>query len=267
MTRHQRGFTLIELLVVIAIIAILAAILFPVFAKAREKARQTSCLSNIRQLSTGILSYAQDYDEKFPCPDYPDPTWVLPPPSRQSSPPPDNWDPWGVNHGYRDATFPYMKSGNIHVCATYERPNEPLWYHPRAWVEMKIRRSYAGCHSWAHGGYAPRGRPIGETPRPSTSLLLMESRYEYSDLGTWVLPWPSWLDANKGAFTSHNGMCNWSFMDGHAKAMKPQATFGALNWAPGQVPADDFLWEWWSGPDSNVLRGWQQQCGQIPEYR
>ena len=59
----RRGFTLIELLVVIAIIAILAAILFPVFAKAREKARQSSCLSNLKQLGLAALSYAQDYDE------------------------------------------------------------------------------------------------------------------------------------------------------------------------------------------------------------
>jgi prepilin-type N-terminal cleavage/methylation domain-containing protein/prepilin-type processing-associated H-X9-DG protein len=65
MTR-RRGFTLIELLVVIAIIAILAAILFPVFAKAREKARQTSCLANVKQFSLAILSYAQDYDEALP---------------------------------------------------------------------------------------------------------------------------------------------------------------------------------------------------------
>lgn len=62
----RRGFTLIELLVVIAIIAILAAILFPVFAKAREKARQTSCLSQCKQLGLGLLQYTSDYDERFP---------------------------------------------------------------------------------------------------------------------------------------------------------------------------------------------------------
>jgi prepilin-type N-terminal cleavage/methylation domain-containing protein len=72
---HQRltgktGFTLIELLVVIAIIAILAAILFPVFARARENARRSSCLSNMRQIGVGILQYNQDYDEYYPyyCP-------------------------------------------------------------------------------------------------------------------------------------------------------------------------------------------------------
>jgi prepilin-type N-terminal cleavage/methylation domain-containing protein len=62
----MRGFTLIELLVVIAIIAILAAILFPVFAKAREKANQTTCLNNLRQIATGLLMYAQDREEILP---------------------------------------------------------------------------------------------------------------------------------------------------------------------------------------------------------
>ena len=62
----RNAFTLIELLVVIAIIAILAAILFPVFAQAREKARQTSCLSNEKQIGLGIMMYAQDYDEMYP---------------------------------------------------------------------------------------------------------------------------------------------------------------------------------------------------------
>jgi prepilin-type N-terminal cleavage/methylation domain-containing protein/prepilin-type processing-associated H-X9-DG protein len=63
---RRRGFTLIELLVVIAIIAILAAILFPVFSRAREKARQASCMSNLKQLATSTLMYVQDYDETFP---------------------------------------------------------------------------------------------------------------------------------------------------------------------------------------------------------
>jgi prepilin-type N-terminal cleavage/methylation domain-containing protein len=63
--RPCRGFTLIELLVVIAIIAILAAILFPVFAQAREKARQTQCLSNARQLALAVQSYLQDHEEAF----------------------------------------------------------------------------------------------------------------------------------------------------------------------------------------------------------
>lgn len=64
--QSRSGFTLIELLVVIAIIAILAAILFPVFAQAREKARSASCLSNTKQLGLGLVMYVQDYDETFP---------------------------------------------------------------------------------------------------------------------------------------------------------------------------------------------------------
>jgi prepilin-type N-terminal cleavage/methylation domain-containing protein len=67
MTRRQlRGFTLIELLVVIAIIAILAAILFPVFAMARERARLSACISNMRQIGTSLMMYVQDYDETYP---------------------------------------------------------------------------------------------------------------------------------------------------------------------------------------------------------
>lgn len=71
MRTNRKGFTLIELLVVIAIIAILAAILFPVFAKAREKARQASCLSNVKQLGLACLMYMGDYDQTYPCVDAP----------------------------------------------------------------------------------------------------------------------------------------------------------------------------------------------------
>jgi prepilin-type N-terminal cleavage/methylation domain-containing protein/prepilin-type processing-associated H-X9-DG protein len=66
MSRTRHGFTLIELLVVIAIIAILAAILFPVFARARAKAQQAGCLSNVKQLALGLLMYVSDYDDRFP---------------------------------------------------------------------------------------------------------------------------------------------------------------------------------------------------------
>ena len=71
--RGSGGFTLIELLVVIAIIAILAAILFPVFAQAREKARATACTSNLKQLDLALMMYGQDYDENMPTCGYPGP--------------------------------------------------------------------------------------------------------------------------------------------------------------------------------------------------
>ncbi len=118
MTRVRSAFTLIELLVVIAIIAILAAILFPVFAQARESARQTSCLSNTKQLNLGILQYVQDYDEKFPI-------WCF-----GVNNDPNQWaplfgpgtpdKPWGVwknrHFGWDKAVQPYVKNVQIFRC-------------------------------------------------------------------------------------------------------------------------------------------------------
>jgi prepilin-type N-terminal cleavage/methylation domain-containing protein/prepilin-type processing-associated H-X9-DG protein len=97
--RTRKGFTLIELLVVIAIIAILAAILFPVFAQAREKARQTACLSNQKQLATAVLMYSQDFDETFPMSAY------FERPNRIVS-------IYGM-------VAPYMKNIQIFVCPSY----------------------------------------------------------------------------------------------------------------------------------------------------
>ncbi|MEN6303579.1 MAG: DUF1559 domain-containing protein [Armatimonadia bacterium] len=98
----RRGFTLIELLVVIAIIAILAAILFPVFAKAREKARQSSCLNNMKQVGVAFLQYCQDYDERFPKGDsaaWGDGAW-----------------PGYPHGGYVDAIYPYVKNVQVFLC-------------------------------------------------------------------------------------------------------------------------------------------------------
>lgn len=90
----RKAFTLIELLVVIAIIAILAAILFPVFASAREKARQTACASNLKQMGLAFLQYEQDYDET----------------------PPNTTSPWAMGPGWAGQIYPYVKSAGVYIC-------------------------------------------------------------------------------------------------------------------------------------------------------
>ncbi|MCD6351808.1 MAG: prepilin-type N-terminal cleavage/methylation domain-containing protein, partial [Armatimonadetes bacterium] len=100
----RRGFTLIELLVVIAIIAILAAILFPVFSRAREKARQASCLSNVKQAALGWMMYVQDYDETFP-------------PCLNSL---DGTGGPGTWYTAFDCAWPYFKNAQIMLC-----PDDP----------------------------------------------------------------------------------------------------------------------------------------------
>lgn len=102
--KEKRGFTLIELLVVIAIIAILAAILFPVFARARAQARKASCTSNIRQLTLGMNMYAQDYDETYP-------EWKWDLHYAGGSPFPNN-----ATTVWWNAIYPYVKNSQIFTC-------------------------------------------------------------------------------------------------------------------------------------------------------
>jgi prepilin-type N-terminal cleavage/methylation domain-containing protein/prepilin-type processing-associated H-X9-DG protein len=105
---QRRGFTLIELLVVIAIIAILASILFPVFGRARENARRSSCQSNLKQLGLAVMQYTQDYDEYYPKGFISDSTQA-PPGGYWVSPPAYNWY-------WPQIIFPYHKSIQIFVC-------------------------------------------------------------------------------------------------------------------------------------------------------
>lgn len=143
---QRSGFTLIELLVVIAIIAILAAILFPVFAKAREKARQISCASNLKQLSTAFLQYAQDNDEYVPgirvvgdnpYAQYPFPTQAPygPVPSYAGI------SGWCAGMGWAGQIFPYLKSTGVFKC-----PDDPTTSVPstvQAGSGTKVPISYA----------------------------------------------------------------------------------------------------------------------------
>jgi prepilin-type N-terminal cleavage/methylation domain-containing protein/prepilin-type processing-associated H-X9-DG protein len=113
-TRNQsrKAFTLIELLVVIAIIAILASILFPVFARARENARRSSCMSNMKQLGLGMIQYAQDYDEKT----------VGQRSTEGYNAGADAWLPGEVN--WIQGVFPYVKSKQIYLCPS-QKTNVP----------------------------------------------------------------------------------------------------------------------------------------------
>ncbi len=118
--RSAAAFTLIELLVVIAIIAILAAILFPVFAKAREKARQSSCASNVKQMGLAFLQYAQDYDETLPgvrfgTGSYPQDVW------------PDPTNHGGWTRVFFVAVAPYIKSVQIYECPS-DAGSGHRWY-------------------------------------------------------------------------------------------------------------------------------------------
>ncbi len=202
----KKGFTLIELLVVIAIIAILAAILFPVFARAREKARQTSCLSNVKQLALSTLMYAQDYDERFPryagyrAPLEPD--YVL------------------LEGGY-DYWFmviqPYAKNAQIFSCPSFGN-NRIYGGGESAQIDEApngVNYSYnTYCGSW-------NGSPLklADVEHPPNMVILMDGTNNYfriaggNDPNHWV---------NSAWSTRHNEGWNGAYADGHGKWSKEQ---------------------------------------------
>lgn len=158
-------FTLIELLVVIAIIAILAAILFPVFARARENARRSSCQSNLKQIGLGVLQYAQDFDETMVQ------TWYGTSEFASNA---------TTNYKWMDAIEPYVKSNQIFNCPSKSRmpgaTTDDLVYRPRAYTSFG---QYAGAYG-LNNAYtqntsdrfnAPAGQALAKMQAPATTLL------------------------------------------------------------------------------------------------
>jgi len=194
MKRH--GFTLIELLVVIAIIAILAAILFPVFARAREKARQTACLSNVKQIMLGVLMYAQDYDETFPVASH----WV----SYDNNVPSTTYTYWF------ESIFPYVKNEQIFTC-----PSQNSGSYAAA----------APGYGWNYSEFGYRTSAGNLTNNYSTALAAIDSPSETIVMGDSE---DSDARGNAGSYflyrrhstytpSRHNGGGNMGFADGHAK--------------------------------------------------
>ena len=174
--RHRTGFTLIELLVVIAIIAILAAILFPVFAQARAKARQTSCLNNSKQIGTALMMYAQDYDEMLPGYRFGEsfttqmnPYWADPGVGVQAA----------RNIFFNQLLNPYIKNDDIWKCPS----------NPNAWVNVDRNngtpssaafKSYGGQNSYGANNYvfpSKRGFALAALSAPADTIGLVDTKY------------------------------------------------------------------------------------------
>ncbi len=188
------GFTLIELLVVIAIIAILAAILFPVFARAREKARQTSCLSNLKQIGLGVMMYCEDYDEMYPQTH----------PGSWSDPTPSDVDLSIL----RLDIYPYIKNWQVWRCPS---DNSAQWESDGT----------ARC-SYEVGGYFEYGAALASIGWPSDSVYMAERPAARTDdcFHPWDMAADSAFPGDAGtyiAYSRHNGGANYLYCDGHAK--------------------------------------------------
>ncbi|MEN6303904.1 MAG: DUF1559 domain-containing protein [Armatimonadia bacterium] len=192
---RRRGFTLIELLVVIAIIAILAAILFPVFAKAREKARQTSCLSNVKQLMLGVLSYAQDYDEMLPAHYYG--------PAGSAVTYPGGGTSTGLMWYWM--IQPYVKSINLFDCPS---------------ARLRWTGNYTGGSMYGYSRYIVSNPSLGYYKNPSNDFVLGDTDYVQGTASP--LSYVVYTNAQENTYVSdrHNDGANIGLLDGHAKWYK-----------------------------------------------
>ena len=270
----KRGFTLIELLVVIAIIAILAAILFPVFAQAREKARQTSCTSNTRQLSVGLLMYVQDYDEMWPRNDDCINGGTVALPGAPATAIGCTSAPFfgdRVNHyKWWYWTYPYVKNVQINFCPsrTYDQAawtnaaeidnagyglNIAITGALNVWP--KPAASFAYRNSWTGGSLAGLGSS-------AEAMLMMETKlpavgaYNVTQSGNIATSYPLatreyWakLMKPKGVinkqFATHSDGVVVAYADGHSKWLKVDSFLGlcptAANYGGVNVPANETM--------------------------
>jgi prepilin-type N-terminal cleavage/methylation domain-containing protein len=211
---RRRAFTLIELLVVIAIIAILAAILFPVFAQAREKARATACLSNMKQLGTAFQMYAQDYDETFPG-------------IRFGGNPGESW-PWVVYEGSVDwngvfthGVQPYIKNRQILQCPSATETNRWSGTNGLSYCYNEYLYNY-------NQGFSKQSAVAG-TPAGAANVSIIGECYTSGIYNDWegegpTLPNSTVVDGlNRIRYhqyspwrSNHEGT-NLTYVDGHSK--------------------------------------------------
>jgi prepilin-type N-terminal cleavage/methylation domain-containing protein len=213
---RKRGFTLIELLVVIAIIAILSAILFPVFAQAREKARQSTCLSNFKQIGLGVMMYVQDWDETYP--------------NNRLFQFPDGGECNQKMVTWKSSTTPYVKSLDVYRCPSNPRnkePDETRGDEAFGLPVFPISYAYSGSALWS-GAATKEVITIGSVPEPARYLMLIESNASCADMGIWGFP--------DGFFTHATKQMQALYFDGHAKSTRFSQTLGTNK--------DDQQWAW-----------------------
>ncbi len=221
--QSRRGFTLIELLVVIAIIAILAAILFPVFARAREKARQTACLSNCKQIALAWVMYMGDYDEGTP-------HGCGPREGCQAACPNDHWPCFVC------ALHPYINNWQIWQCPTHSAgvpatpPGWNAWALAQGWPNP-IACSYGQNAGLGYVGAGWATWVNKATQDPSKLVAVGECEIYVTTNGGYI--WgggglfcqPPEVCYARAAAGFHNGGLNIAFADGHAKWMKPEELY------------------------------------------
>jgi prepilin-type N-terminal cleavage/methylation domain-containing protein/prepilin-type processing-associated H-X9-DG protein len=221
----KKGFTLIELLVVIAIIALLAAILFPVFARARENARKSSCQNNLKQIGIGIAQYVQDYDEIFPR-------------SRTGG---YVYYNSGVNARapWHMIILPYTKSIQLYKCPSNPSNAKVSW----SWdgTQDVIPQSYLSNGGNGTMGNMGGNQPMGENASAladissSAKVILVGEHIGRGDPEFWD-------NYNDSQFRGHLGQTNFLFCDGHVKSMKPSQTVTPTNMWDNQNRAANAAW-------------------------